>query len=109
MSYDEGVSQRLRESYADHPEVAERKMFGGIVFMIYGHMSCGVVEDTLMVRVGPQQYEQALSRPHSRQMDFTGKPLTGFVYVDPPGFEDDNDLRDWVQMSLDFVTALPPK
>ncbi len=109
MAYDEGVAQRLREYLADHPEVVERRMFGGIAFMVYGHMACGVVGDSLMLRVGPEQYSAALARPYAREMDFTGKPLSGFVYVSPAGFETDEDLAAWLRSCLDFVTTLPPK
>lgn len=109
MAYDEGVAERLRDAYQHIPGVGERKMFGGIAFMVAGHMSCGVVDDTLMVRVGPEQYEDALKRPHAREMDFTGKPLKGFIYVAPEGFEDDAELQGWVEMSLDFVGSLPPR
>ena len=109
MPYDEGVAERLREQYAGYPEVVERKMFGGIAFMVYGHMSCGVDNDRILVRVGPEQYEEALAQPHASVMDFTGKPLKGFVYVAPEGFESDKDLKFWITMSLNFVTALPPK
>ena len=84
-------------------------MFGGIAWMVNGHMSCGVNDQRLMARVGPDQFEAALSRPHAQPMDFTGRPLKGFVFVEPAGFEDDATLGDWVQMSLDFVTTLPPK
>jgi TfoX/Sxy family transcriptional regulator of competence genes len=109
MAYDEGVAERLRDAYLSLPDLVEKKMFGGIAFMVGGHMSCGVVNDTLMVRVGPEQYDAALRRPHARQMDFTGKPIKGFVYVAPEGFEDDTDLQSWVEMSLAFVCSLPPK
>jgi TfoX/Sxy family transcriptional regulator of competence genes len=109
MAYDEGVAERLREAYETVSSVVEKKMFGGLAFMVSGHMSCGVVNDTLMVRVGPDQYADALSRPHVREMDFTGKPLKGFVYVAPPGFETDEALASWVRLSLDFVSSLPPK
>jgi TfoX/Sxy family transcriptional regulator of competence genes len=109
MAYDEGVAQRIREALRDHPEVVERKMFGGLVFMVYGNMCCGALGEMLMVRVGPEQYKKALDQPHARKMDFTGKPLTGFVYVVPEGFDTDQAMAQWVRMSLDFVTALPPK
>ena len=109
MAYDEGVAQRLREAYPERAQVAEQRMFGGIAFMVSGHMTCGVIGDTLMVRVGPEQYAQALKKPHARKMDFTGKPLNGFVYVAPPGFESDEDLASWVKLSLSFVSSLPPK
>ena len=84
-------------------------MFGGLAFMVAGHMCCGVIDDTLMVRVGPEHYPKALTIAHAREMDFTGKPLTGFVYVAPPGFESDRDLSDWVTRGLAFVTSLPPR
>ncbi|MDH3419495.1 MAG: TfoX/Sxy family protein [Gammaproteobacteria bacterium] len=109
MAYDEGVAERLREFYSDTPDVVEKKMFGGLAFMVGGHMSCGVVNDTLMVRVGPDLYANALSRPHAREMDFTGKSLQGFVYVDPAGFESDEALASWVDLSVSFVASLPPK
>jgi hypothetical protein len=109
MAYDEGIAQRLREVLGDNTEVVERKMFGGLAFMVSGHMCCGVVGDVLMARVGPGQYEDALSRPFARKMDFTGKPLKGFVYVDPDGFQTDGDLEAWVARCESFVRALPPK
>jgi hypothetical protein len=77
--------------------------------MVNGNMCCGVVNDTLMARVGPDQYEAALKRPHTRKMDFTGKPLKGFVYVAPAGFESDDDLAGWVKRCRDFVATLPAK
>ena len=109
MAFDEGVADRLRDTFEAIPGVTEKKMFGGIAFMVNGHMSCGVVSDTLMVRVGPDQYEEALKRPFASEMDFTGRPMKGFVYVAPDGFESDEDLESWVRTSLVFVHALPPK
>jgi len=103
MAYDEGLSQRIRESLADQSGVEEKKMFGGLAFMINGHMSVGVIKTDLMVRVGPDSYEQALSQAHARPMDFTGKPLKGFVYVDEKGYESDEGL------GVDLVLSLPPK
>lgn len=109
MAYDEGLAERLREVFSNQRNVTEKKMFGGIAFMVNGNMCCGVVNDTLMARVGPVQYEAALNKPHARKMDFTGKPLKGFVYVAPEGIESDEDLAGWVKRSLDFVTSLPAK
>jgi len=109
MAYDEGLAERLREIYSDRVEAVERKMFGGLAFMVSGHMSCGVVGESLMVRVGPAEYERSLRRPFAREMDFTGKPLKGFVYVSPKGFESDEDLQAWVDLSLVFVSSLEPK
>jgi TfoX/Sxy family transcriptional regulator of competence genes len=109
MAYDEGLAERLREAFHPLRGITERKMFGGIAFMSRGHMFVGIVGDTLMARVGPEQYEDALARPHVRTMDFTGKPMKGLVFVDPPGFEDDAELADWIARSYGFVQTLPAK
>ncbi len=109
MSYDEGLAERVREVLDRQPDITEKKMFGGIAFMARGYMFIGIVDDVLMARVGPDYYETALSRDHVRKMDFTGKPMKGYVYVDPPGHEEDSDLREWVQRCHRFVQSLPPK
>lgn len=109
MAYDEGVAQRLREIYTAKYPAVEKKMFGGIAFMVNGHMSCGVVKTSLMVRVDQQQYNVLLEYPHAREMDFTGRSLKGFLYVDPKGFESNTDLSMWVERSLDYVLSLPLK
>ena len=109
MAYDEGIAERIRYAVADTPNVTEKKMFGGIAFLVNGHMCCGVTNETLMVRVGADNYESALARPHARTMDFTGKPLRGFVYVATAGFDTDDGLESWIRLGLDFVTTLPPK
>lgn len=109
MAYDEGLAQRLREALEDEPGLAEKKMFGGLAFLIGGHMCCGVVGDELMVRVGPDAYEEALAAPHAREMDFTGRPMRGLVTVGVEGFDADRDLRAWVERGARFARALPPK
>jgi len=109
MAYDEGLAQRLREILDDRPAVTEKKMFGGLAFLQAGHMCCGVLGDTLMARVGPERYAEALARPHAREMDFTGKSMKGLVYVDPAGIADDADLEAWVALCEAFVGSLPPK
>lgn len=109
MAFDEGVAQRLREALAGLDGVTEKKMFGGIAFMERGNMCCGVVNDILMARVGPDAYAEALEKPHAREMDFTGKPLKGFVYVDPPGFAEDEQLRAWIDLCRSFTSSLPAK
>ena len=112
MAYDEGLAERLREIFAGRHgghEVVEKKMFGGIAFMLSGNMCCGVVNDTLMARVGPEQYQTTLQQKHVREMDFTGKPLKGFVYIAPPGIETDEDLHHWVSLCEAFVNTLPAK
>lgn len=109
MSYDEGLAQRLREALQSHRGITEKKMFGGLAFMSRGYMFVGIIGDMLMARTGPEYYQQALSRPHVRVMDFTGKPMKGYVFVDPPGFESDAALADWVERCHRFVRSLPPK
>ncbi len=110
MAYDEGLAERLREIYADIPFVSEKKMFGGLAFMVDGHMSCGVMSDgELMLRTGPAQYAETLTRPHVRPMDFTGRTMTGFVVIEAAGLTEDSQLCEWVELSLRFVQSLPPK
>ena len=109
MAYDEGLAERIRELLQDRRGIGERKMFGGIAFMCRGHMFVGIVGDALMARVGPVRYQEALARPHVREMDFTGKPMKGYVFVDPPGLEGDDDLGEWIERGLAFVGTLPAK
>ncbi len=109
MAYDEGLAERLRELCAENAGITEKKMFGGLCFLSRGHMFVGIVGEALMARVGPDAYEKALRRPHARVMDFSGRPMKGYVFVDPPGFEEDRDLERWVGDGLKFVGTLPDK
>ena len=109
MAYDETLAQRIRELLADKHSVVEKRMFGGIAFMLHGNMSCGIVKDQLMVRVGPERHAEALAQPHARPMDFTGRPMKGMVYVGPEGLRSDADLNDWVRLAEEFAGSLPPK
>ncbi len=109
MAYDEGVAERLREVFDGRSDIVEKKMFGGIAFMHSGNMCCGIVDDMLMARVGPDAYEEALKRPHAREMDFTGKSLKGFVYVEPAGFAEDEQIQKWISLCEAFTGSLPPK
>jgi TfoX/Sxy family transcriptional regulator of competence genes len=109
MAYDEGLAERLRTVLSEEDGVAEKKMFGGLAFMVRGHMSVGIVKDDLMVRVSPDDYERWVKEPHARPMDFTGRPMKGFIYVDPRGYEDDADLERWVGRAVACASALPAK
>ncbi len=109
MPYDDVLAARIRSAFEGKPGVTERKMFGGLAFMVSGNMACGVTGDEIMVRVGPDNHEDALSRPHARPMDFTGRPMRGMVYVARPGFESDQDLAAWVESGASFARGLPPK
>ncbi len=109
MPYDASLAVRIRAVLAAHPAITERQMFGGLAVLAHGHMCCGIVGDTLMVRVGPDAYAAALARPHAREMDFTGRPMRGLVYVDPPGFRAAASLRAWIGRGLAFTDTLPPR
>ena len=109
MAYDTQLAERVRQRLAGHRDVVEKKMFGGLAFMVRGHMACGVIGDELMFRVGPEAYATALDEPHAREMDFTRRPLKGMVYVAPAGFADTAGLDAWLRRALDFVASLPPK
>ena len=109
MSYDEGLAERIREVLSSHDSVTEKKMFGGLAFMVRGNMCCGVSGDDLMLRVGPDQYDDALMQPHARVMDFTGRPMKGYVYVGHEGLASDEQLEEWIGRGLRFVQSLPPK
>lgn len=109
MAYDEGLAERLRDAMEGTPGASERKMFGGLCFLIQGNMCLGVVKDELMVRVGPDAYAECLELPHAREMDFTGRAMKGMVYVATEGFEDDGDLERWVARGVAFAGSLPAK
>lgn len=109
MAADPSLLERLRRRLAGEPGIEEKRMFGGVSFLAGGHMLCGVTGETLVVRVGPDAYEEALELRHARECDFTGRPLRGMVMVDPPGFADDAALGRWVERGLGFVRSLPPK
>ncbi len=112
MAYDEGLAQRMREALAHRTDVAEKKMFGGLCFMVRGHMTCGVMSnkhEEIMVRVGQDGYADAMAQPHTREMDFTGRTMKGMVYVEPSGFESDEDLASWVGRGVANAESLPPK
>ncbi|GMQ83126.1 MAG: TfoX/Sxy family protein [Rhodothermia bacterium] len=109
MAYDEGLAQRLREVFSDRSDIEEKKMFGGIAFVLAGHMCLGINDTMLMARVGPDRYEEAMTRPHAREMDFTGRSMKGFIYVAPEGIAEDEDLKFWTDLCEKFVQSMPPK
>jgi len=109
MAFDEQIAQRVRDVLSKECVANERRMFGGLAFLVGGHMCCGIVGQDLVVRVGPNEHEKALSQPHVRAMDFTGRPMKGFVYLSPPGYRSQTDLRKWIRKGLRFVSSLPPK
>ena len=109
MAYDEGLAQRIREALANDDGLTERRMFGGVAFMLHGNMAVGISGDDLMVRVGPERYDEALAQPHARVFDMTGRVMRGWVVVAAAGIADDAALTDWVQQGADYARSLPPK
>jgi TfoX/Sxy family transcriptional regulator of competence genes len=109
MAYDEELASRLRALLSGLDGISERRMFGGLSFLLDGNLVCGVMGDTLLVRLGEAQARAALADPHVRPMDLQRRPSRGTVYVDPAGFADDDALRGWVDLALGFVATLPPK
>lgn len=107
MAYDEKLANRVRKALATRKGIVEKKMFGGLAFMLDGHMCCGVLNDELVVRVGPERYDAALSRAHTRPMDFTGRPLTGFVYVGWRGVKTGAALAKWLREAAEYASTLP--
>jgi len=109
MPYDIGLAQRVSEILEEEPGFDEKKMFGGICFLLFGNMACGIIRDDLIVRVGAANYSEALKMPHTKKFDLTGKALTGWVMVLSTVLDSDEDLNDWVQKAVTFVRSLPPK
>jgi TfoX/Sxy family transcriptional regulator of competence genes len=109
MAYDEKLADRIRRALGPDDDIEERKMFGGLAFLRGGRMFVGITGDDLMVRVGPERYEESLAKPHVRPMDFTGRPMKGYVYVAPAGRRTDASLRSWVTLGARFVATVPPE
>ncbi len=109
MAYSEVLASRIRKVFAPQHEVSERKMFGGLTFMVCGHMCCGVMQDKLVVRVGADKARIALQRPHTTPFDVTGKPMSGIVVIAGPGIDTAVSLRRWVQEAINFVSTFPAK
>lgn len=108
MAYDEDLAGRVRAVLPPGAAVSERQMFGGLAFLLGGHMFCGIVKDALMVRLGPEGAGRALEQPHVRPMDFTGRPMKGMIFVGPGGLHGDA-LRQWVDAAAGYARGLPPK
>ena len=109
MAYDEALADRIRVLAAGDPLISEKKMFGGIAFLYRGHMFAGISGTSLMARVGKHEYTDSLGREHVREMDFTGKPMQGYVFVDPPGIQSEEQLAFWLARCKQFAATLPAK
>jgi TfoX/Sxy family transcriptional regulator of competence genes len=109
LSYDPEAAERLRSLLSGRDDVLEKRMVGGLSFLVNGNMCCGIAGTALMVRVGADGREEALREPHVRPMQFAGRALSGFICVEPAGFATDDELARWVQRGLAFVAGLPAK
>ena|SRR6516225_3402728 len=109
MAFDESLASRIRDTLARRKGVQEKKMFGGVGFLLNGNMLVGVWKDSLIVRLGPDEGEVALREPHVKEFDITGRPMKGWVLVEAEGVEGDDQLSGWIQRAVKFVGALPAK
>jgi TfoX/Sxy family transcriptional regulator of competence genes len=109
MAYSESLAERARKALARRKGITEKKMFGGVGFLLRGNMCVGIWKGSLIARVGPERYEESLAQEYVREFDITGKSMKGWVLVEPEGVETDEQLAEWVRRSLEFVVTLPAK
>jgi TfoX/Sxy family transcriptional regulator of competence genes len=109
MAFSEALAARIRQRLARRKNIEEKKMFGGVGFLLNGNLLVGVWKDSLIVRLGSDQAEEALLEPHIKEFDITGRPMKGWVLVESGGVEDDDQLSGWIQRAAKFVGALPVK
>lgn len=109
MAYDLGLAERIREQLEQRAELVEKKMFGGVGFLLHGNMACGIYKDKLMLRVGVEAQDDFLLQDHVRKFDVTGRPMNGWLLIEPEGLEEDEALGKWVEAGLSFTQNLPPK
>ena len=109
MALSESLAARIRDALARKKGIEERKMFGGIGFLLNGNLLVGVWKESLVVRLGKEEGEEALTEPHVREFDITGRPMRNWVLVGPDGVEDDEQVKGWIQRAVKFVGTLPAK
>ena len=109
MPYSKSLAARTRHALGQRKTIVEKKMFGGVAFLLHGNMLVGVWNDSLIVRLGPEQGKTALREPHVREFDVTGRPMKGWVLVEPDGLDLDAQLNAWIERATRFVETLPPK
>lgn len=109
MAFDEQLAGRVRRQIGKRAGIAEKKMFGGLAFLLHGNMSCGVHRDDLIVRVDPADADEALARPGARVFDITGRPMKSWVLVGGTALTQDQALANWVRLALTFAATLPKK
>ena len=109
MAFDEGLAERIRAVLDGRGDIQEKKMFGGLSFLLNGNMAVGVIKDELCVRVAPERFEAFLRRPGARIFDFTGKPMKGWLMVGADGLAEDSELAGWIEEGTAYAESLPPK
>ncbi len=109
MAYNEKLAQRIRKLLAGEPGRTEKKMFGGVSFMLHGNMACGVLKDDMLVRIDPGQHDAAVVKPLVRTFEQRGRPMKGWIMVSPDACASDEGLQEWVQKGVRFALSLPPK
>jgi TfoX/Sxy family transcriptional regulator of competence genes len=109
MAFDERLAERIRKRLGKRKELAEKKMFGGIAFLINGNMCVGVHKQDLIVRLAPEETQKALVEPHTRVFDLSGRPMKGWILVESSGLQDEKALGKWVSISVDYAMSLPKK
>jgi TfoX/Sxy family transcriptional regulator of competence genes len=109
MPYSKSLAARVRHALTGQRGVVEKNMFGGVAFLLHGNMLVGVWQNSLIVRLGPETGSAALAEPHVAPFDVTGKPMKGWVMVEPDGLDADSQLRAWIELATQFVATLPPK
>ncbi len=109
MSFDDHLADRTRHHLAKQKGLIEKKMFGGIGFLLNGNMCCGVLGDELIVRLNPEKADEVLAQKHTRIFDFSGRPMKGWIFVDPKGLAKESDLQTWLEIALEYAKNLPVK
>ncbi|MEX1233026.1 MAG: TfoX/Sxy family protein [Planctomycetaceae bacterium] len=109
MPYDENLAKRIQPLLSRKKGYSAKKMFGGLGYLLNGHMCVGIWKNSLIARVGPEAYEQALAEPTAREFDITGRAMTGWVMIEPDGLAKDSELKYWVTLAAKFAGSLPPK
>ena len=109
MAYNQELAQRIIDVLGPLSGLEAKKMFGGMCYLLNGNMLCGVVDERMIVRLGKERQAEGMTRPYTRPFDYTGKAMSGWLMVEPDGWQSEEDLADWVQTCLDYVRTLPPK
>jgi TfoX/Sxy family transcriptional regulator of competence genes len=109
MAFSEALAERIRQALTRRKNVEEKKMFGGVGFLLHGNMLVGVWKDSLIVRLGAEEFDEALQEPHVKEFNITGRAMKGWILVEPGGVDDDEQLSAWIQRAVNFVRTLPAK